>query len=216
MSSFIFQNIFWFSAITSSVCVFTFALTQNIREKRLKLIFFLLGISVICSAANILFNLVFNSPQPLVGIAYRLLEFGLLLNLYWLEFFKLSQRSSLLRVFLILLTSSTIIYFDPTAFRWMNAILFVFLSLGLYWLWIKRLPSTDIIKAPGFWINNGIFIYFSSSLLLFISEDYLRQNYYEEFAYIWSLSNFFAIIKNIFFLYAFRLYRDYRIRHAGI
>lgn len=214
MGAELFQNIFWFSAVISSIGTLIYSLQVRLKEDYLRLILVLLVISVSCSLTSIFCIFILERPKSIIGIIYRCLEFGILFNLFWIEFFKKNPKNNLIRLLVFLVLFLIILYFDVNAIRLVNGFLFVSASLVMYWAWIKNLPSADITEMPIFWVNSAIFIYFSSNLFLFLSRNYIRLNYYNEFPYLWSLSNFFAIIMNLCFIYAFHLSKTQVTRNA--
>ncbi|HYF33351.1 MAG TPA: hypothetical protein VD993_19635 [Chitinophagaceae bacterium] len=70
-------------------------------------------------------------------------------------------------------------------------------------LFFYKMLSESRLKAPGqspyFWINTGLLIYFSGSLVLFTLSNYIRGPQYRQLRLdIWTLHAFFAILLYLF------------------
>lgn len=216
MSSISFGTIVWYIAIITSTLTFIVALTKEFSSAYLRKIFILLYVSLICSTLNLYFIHILKSFQPIIGLIYRYAELWVLFFLYWIELVGRSPKKLYFGLLIISVTTLCLLTLGGALIRPFNAAFFLTSSILLYWQWIKKIPSETILRFKLFWINNGIFVYFSTNLLLFLSEDYIRLNHYNEFAYIWSLSNFSAIIKNAFFAYAFLLINKSELNHVKL
>lgn len=204
MGSFSLSIIMWLAAIGVATLAFIVALRKVIRTFPMICIFFLLFLSILASTFNLYYSFVIVKYEPLFGLIYRYAELWILFFMYSYELFNRLSNSFSLRVAIILFITVLLIL-SGNYVRPFNSVLFLCSSVLMYWKWIRELPSQYITRFPLFWVNNGLFIYFSISLSMFLSEHYIREHYYDDFSDLWSLSNFGAMIKNLCFAYSFHL-----------
>ena len=78
----------------------------------------------------------------------------------------------------------------------LESIIVIILSLSTFMLLLNDIvkeKTKQNIKSIN-WINSGLFIYFSSSLLIFYFGDFFTRNFPVQFNfYIWSLHSFFSV-----------------------
>lgn len=68
----------------------------------------------------------------------------------------------------------------------------------LYYFLLFELEDSFSLRTPLLWINNGIFLYFTASLLFFVFGNYLMQHYTTRFnTMIWRLHTIFLLIFHI-------------------
>ena len=82
---------------------------------------------------------------------------------------------------------------------------FVILITSLYyfyWLGFRK-PKQDSqnSNASLFWINSGLVIYLSATLLLLIAAEYIINVLKDDFIIFWTYHNIMGIIANLFFFY---------------
>jgi len=77
------------------------------------------------------------------------------------------------------------------------------LGLCVYYFYHVLTTESDvnILSAPLFWINTGLLIYLSGSLLLFLSADYIIRVLRDDFALFLTVHNFLGVLANGLFLY---------------
>ncbi|MCI4668010.1 MAG: hypothetical protein MRZ79_07600 [Bacteroidia bacterium] len=78
------------------------------------------------------------------------------------------------------------------------ALLIVALSAHYYYLTSKELKVKRLEKVPMFWLVNGLFIYFSSSFIVYLFSNYLLKSADLSLP-IWAIHALLGIIKNLFF-----------------
>lgn len=86
-----------------------------------------------------------------------------------------------------------------------EAILIIIYSILFLYQQIKDPAVTYIYYNKKFWIVIALFIYFSSTLFLFLYAATLTAQEHHNY---WSINNLFEIIKNIFFCIAFAMQKD--------
>lgn len=87
-------------------------------------------------------------------------------------------------------------------FNWSARIILALLVVGLsahyYYVTSKELKIKRLESVPMFWLVNGVFIYFSSSFIVYLFSNYLLPSK-EMSLPIWAIHALFTIIKNLFF-----------------
>jgi hypothetical protein len=91
--------------------------------------------------------------------------------------------------------------FDSTAAS-VEAILIIIYSLLFLYSQIKDPAILFVYNTKKFWVVSAFFIYFSSTLFLFLYSPYLTK---QQRANYWYINNLFDIIKNILFCIAFTM-----------
>ena len=91
--------------------------------------------------------------------------------------------------------------FDSTAAS-IEAILIIIYSLIFLFGQIKDPAILFVYNTKKFWVVSAFFIYFSSTLFLFLYAPYLNK---QQRANYWYINNLFDIIKNILFCIAFTM-----------
>lgn len=162
------------------------------------------------------------SPNHL-NILYTLLQLLLLFWFYYLIF----KKPSLKKPFLIVGIGLTLMGIGNWIFSegqsnalYTNAIdTAVLLGLCVYYFYnvLKTESEVNILSAPLFWINTGLLIYLSGSLLLFLSADYIIRVLKDDFALFLTVHNFLGVIANGLFFYGIWLgARQGRLRTSEI
>jgi TRAP-type C4-dicarboxylate transport system permease small subunit len=135
---------------------------------------------------------------------YRLMEFNLLLLLYFLAF---SRKYSILFV-AIGLCYTTFFFVDLfflqaqqlTSFSiTLTAAVFILFSVLHFFKLMRDLPSTHIQNLPMFWIDTAVLVYFAGAFFIFLLRNYLIEVMKDDQIVYWSLHNILNIIKNILF-----------------
>jgi len=175
---------------------------NNATERRLLLL--LVGVSLGCDVASIVFQWINISPNY-AGKSYRLLEFSILLLLY----FHVLERPSLKRAFILfgilyyLFFILNLIFLEQrqinTYVNIASALTFIPLSIYYFYKLMRDLPAARIQELPMFWINVAVLIYFAGNLFLFTLTSYLAHAMRDQMILYWSFHNLLTIGKNILF-----------------
>jgi hypothetical protein len=88
--------------------------------------------------------------------------------------------------------------FNSNAISLSSAVYIVFSVLYFYQL-LRNPASEGLEKSPMFWLNTGVLIYYSSTLILFLLVNYLIPEDPKLYASLLGLNIFFNIIINIFY-----------------
>jgi hypothetical protein len=78
-------------------------------------------------------------------------------------------------------------------------VVYTIFSLLFFYKLMRELPTVHIQRLPIFWINAGVLIYYSGTLLLWIFTDYLIRVFNQDYVYFMIFHNFLTIIKYLFF-----------------
>lgn len=146
------------------------------------------------------------SPND-VGTMYQIVELGLLLWMYYLAFDN-KKLKSLTIATVTVLTALGIINWIFIQKGGINSYTFAIDSLTLwgvslyffFWYAVSTQRKNPVQKAL-FWINTGLVIYLSATLLLFMATEYLITVVNDDLIAYWTYHNIMAIIANIFFFY---------------
>lgn len=140
-------------------------------------------------------------------IFWQLVQLVLLLWFYYLVF----KKPRVKKPFLIIGISLTlagianwIINGAQSQALFLNAFnVAILLGLCVYYFYhvLKTESEVNILSAPLFWINTGLLIYLSGSLLLFLSADYIIRVLQDDFALFLTVHNFLGVIANGLFFY---------------
>jgi hypothetical protein len=141
------------------------------------------------------------------SIFYGLAQLSILLWFYYLIF----EKPSLKKPFLIVGIGLTLMGIGNWIFSegqsnalYTNAIdTAALLGLCVYYFYqvLTSESEVNILSTPLFWINTGLLIYLSGSLLLFLSADYIIRVLRDDFALFLTVHNFLGVIANGLFFY---------------
>jgi hypothetical protein len=154
------------------------------------------GLSVILASYNI-YAYYFSQN------VFTLLEYTFLVTIYFLEFKSKKERQVIWAVTLIYVMSVTYYFIRFDTFTMSTSIpyiieAFILIGLSVYFLYKTQVELTipSLKDYPFFWVNCAILIYFSTSLILFLCNDYLENCKREQFESLWSLHLIGNIIYN--------------------
>lgn len=176
----------------------------------LKTIQLVLIVSVISSSFNFYYGVYLAQPNPLVGVLYRYGEL-VCLTFFFLQISKIRVKPHYILVLLLTIALSGFLvdFHSKFSMRSLNAVVFIILSVIIYGKILLELKTQEVTKDSIFWVNSAVFFYFTGTFFLFILTDYLVKNHYDEYRYLWIISNILAVIKNLMFAYAFILWKKY-------
>jgi len=177
-------------------------------SSELKLLLVLTGASFACDMAS-LYHAKLGIGNNYIGDAYRLIEFTLLLIIYYRAF----NNPKIFRVFLVLavlyvlfFTLNVILLQQEKINSYTYVILagvFVVLAVLFFYKLMKDLPTLEVYRLPMFWINVAVLVYFAGNLFLWIVSHYLVTVMNDNLRVYWSFHNFLNIFKNILFAVGF-------------
>lgn len=151
--------------------------------------FIIVLISAIIEIVTLIFR-DFNINNLLILHVFTFFEFTLLFVFYLLYFklyFKVNILYSVLPIFYLIeyLDYKVNGYAKMDNFSiTIESSVFIVISL-ISFLFIMNRGSIEKIKAPFFWINSGILIYFSGNILLFTFCNYLNKSEHEMYKVLW-------------------------------
>ena len=178
------------------VCILLY---KRIPEQFRHLVYFVFIATVGETVARILFALQLEGLPALH--AYTLIE-GIILLLFYREVFRARFKSIYFTIAILLFSLSTILnsfilqhVFEVNSnARTLEALLIIGCAVLLYFF-LFELAETVYFKKPLLWINNGVFFYFTLSLLFFLFGNYLMHNYSKALnKMIWMMHAVFLII----------------------
>lgn len=179
----------------------------NRLEKFLQVFTVLKIVSFLCDSSSKVL-LVFAGINPNhISIFYGIAQLLILFWFYYLIF----EKPSLKKPFLIVGIGLTLMGIGNWIFSegQSNAMYTaaidtsVLLGLSVYYFYhvLKTEGEINILSTPLFWINTGLLIYLSGSLLLFLSADYIIRVLQDDFALFLTVHNFLGVIANGLFFY---------------
>ncbi len=138
------------------------------------------------------------------GNAYRLIEFILLLRVYYFAFESRALKGFVaIGLIYTIFFVADLFFFQPAQLNsfsiTLTSLVFIIFSI-LYFLKLMRdLPTTQIQKLPMFWINTAVLVYFAGSFFVFLLRNYLIEVLHDNQILYWSFHNILNIIKNLLF-----------------
>jgi hypothetical protein len=190
------------------VTIYTIIIYQKLgRELRIFAYFIFLSGLIELSSTILWYNKTNNFPLLHIYVAV-----GFLTQIwFYFEVLKKFINKKLIWTLGILFTAFTIsnsIFFESIYSFNSNAltvqsVLVIILSISTYMLFINDIvkSETDIVLVKSLsWINSGLFIYYSSSLLIFYLGDFFTKNYSVKLnQYTWTIHTIFLIVMYICF-----------------
>ncbi len=200
--------------IVSTLVPFSFGLIGfNRNPFYLKLLFALTGVSLICDIASFFLPYLKINPNY-VGNTYRLVEFAILLTIYYHAFNNRKMLILFLSIGLLYISLFTmnLVFLQQEKINsyteTFSALVFISLSVTLFYRLMKDLPTLQIHRLPMFWINTAVLIYFAGNLFVFILTNYLVSILKNDLAVYWTFHNLLSITKNL--LFAIALWQNLR------
>jgi hypothetical protein len=145
-----------------------------------------------------------KSLSNALGNTYRLLEFIILLIIYYLALGRKSRNTFVaIGVAYILFFFSDLLFFQAGQLNsfsvTLTAAVFIVFSVLHFFKLMRELPSTHIHQLPMFWIDTAVLVYFAGAFFIFLLRSYLVEVMKDNQIVYWSLHNILNIIKNILF-----------------
>ncbi|MGE0588613.1 MAG: hypothetical protein AB7O48_08570 [Cyclobacteriaceae bacterium] len=149
----------------------------------------------------------YKIPPNHASTLYQIIELGLLSWMYYLAFDN-KMLKSLIKVGVIVLTTAGIINWhfiqkaEINSYTYVvDSITLLIVSLYFFFWYTAKSQSKNLERKALFWINTGLVIYLSATLLLFMATDYLIKVLNDNLIAYWTYHNIMAIIANLFFFY---------------
>ncbi len=145
------------------------------------------------------------NPNPVVSV-YGLLQFLIVMLIYRTEY----TRTVLKRLADVVIFAFTVFAivnfwfiqgveaFNSNLFTVSCIVLIVFCVLYFYQI-IQELPEPHIERMVMFWVGAGVFFYFGTNLILFVTVDSLIAKADNNFLVSWGLHNGSNMVRNIIF-----------------
>ena len=194
--------------MVSTLVCFCIGLTR-IRSMiaELKLLLILTGVSFACDTGA-LYHTELNIKVNYFSDAYRLIEFMLLLTIYYKAFNNSKRLAAFitLALFYMLFMAYNIAYVQREQINSYThivlAAVFIVLAVSFFYKLVKDLPTLELHRMPMFWINVAVLVYFAGNLFLWIVSHYLVTVMKDKLMVYWSFHNVLSIVKNILFAVA--------------
>lgn len=202
-----------FAKVTTHVSIFSAGLALLLMLIKWRSVkkryFFFLGLLIIVSSPADLANLFlvanFRATTYLLNIQ-DIFQFSLLLLIYR-EFYLKSKKQISIAMYICYLGFETINstffqkFSDHQTWTWtVSGIILIGTSIGYCLDMLEKLDVENILTHSPVWINAAVMFYFSLSLYLLVSADFLIKNASIDTSDIfWGLHNLNSIIKNCLF-----------------
>jgi hypothetical protein len=175
------------------------------RPAYLNLLWGLTIVSFVCDMGQILSG---RGYRNVFGNSYRLLEFILLLAVYY---YALDRRNW--KWYFIVAGISFVVFYSCNALFWqksgpnsyaptVSALVFIVISLFYFYSLMRDLPGLRLSVLPMFWTSIGVLIYFAGSLFVFALFNYMASSLKKELILYWLFHNVLDLTKNILFAVA--------------
>lgn len=186
--------------------IFPVILLLTIKSKRTKIINILTSVVLVSFLSDIIGFIMVNNRlnNSAVSNTYFVIQFFLLMYFYSLQVSNKKLVYIAVILFTVFFTINTI-FVQPfnTYQSWLRvagAITFIGYSIGYYLQMLRTMPPVDPFHFYPFWINSGIYYYFSFNLFLFLITNYVFTHMSnEEIKAFRGFHNFNNIIKNLLF-----------------
>lgn len=162
----------YFSALFVIVPILIGCFKHSSLKNDLKLVFYLLLISLFMDSINIYMAESSINNMTVVNL-FTIIEFTFL-SLFYKPFYNSIYKISfyfIITPFIIFAIVNTVIVNDLTLYNstlvTLEAIFFIILSCGAFYFILKMLLYEDLFQEPFFWINSAILIYFAGSTFFF-------------------------------------------------
>lgn len=160
---------------------------------------------------------VFKIRNLMVGDIFMFIQFSVLLFIFSLQF----SRKTLFFIFysvVVVFHIFCLVYpnYVPSLLIGSNAVdglILIGISIAIFYKLLNELKVMHIHRLPILWISFATLFYYSGSLFVFLSSNYLEGDT-ESLSYLWMLPNVLNFIKNI--LFAIALWQNYRLVKSSI
>lgn len=141
---------------------------------------------------------------------YAVIEFSIILLIYeWSYQKSISSRSGFryLIYFMVIFAILNGVFFQGllefnSNVITLSAFILTFFSLLYYYKLLKEVKHLSLERQPMFWINTGVLIYFSSSLVFFLASNVLASQSIEVRGIVWGTHAIFNVFHYITFTIA--------------
>jgi hypothetical protein len=156
--------------------------------------------------ADMLVGHVFSESKPRIILTnlQDILQFVLIVFIY-MRMYGREYTSAFMLIIGVYLAATFVnhIFFQPITvlqnYNWTLAgLIVIFMSIGWMLHVLITLPVKKLIWYGEFWINTAFFCYFSISLFIFLSVNYVFKNQsFEAKTFLWSFHNVNNVMKNV-------------------
>ena len=164
----------------------------------------LLFVSIVSDCLGFIMHIIGKVAMPIILNIYTILEFFLLSYIYYLfgKDKKLVITISILFTLFFIVDSLFVesIYKFQSGPLFVEGIILLTYAISYYAKTLKVTPPIDPFCFYPFWINSGVFYYFSFNLFLFAISNYVFTNMPSDISKsVWGFHNFNNIMKNLLF-----------------
>jgi hypothetical protein len=197
-------------SVVLPLALFAVAIYKRKQPASVWLLGLLLIVSALADLTSVLVYSYFHiNPNPVVS-SYALLQLLILSLLYRTEYTSttLKRLTDAVSVAFTVFAIINFVFiqgteaFNTATFTVSSIVLIIFCLLYFYQV-IQELPEPNIERMVMFWVGAGVFFYFGTNLILFITVDRMVAEADESFLISWGLHNGSNTIKNIIFTIAF-------------
>lgn len=182
-------------------------LLLTLKKKRNKLIYILTGVILVSFISDIIGFIMVNNRinNAAVSNTYYVIQFFLLLYFYSLQIKNKKLVYITAIIFIAFFLINTVFIQPFTTYQsWLRLagdIIFICFSTGYYRLMMKtNNPPIDPFYHYSFWINSGVYYYFTFNLILFAMDNFVFTNMpLDLLKTFWGFHNFNNIVKNLLF-----------------
>lgn len=156
---------------------------------------------------------VFSIPNLYLGDIYMFLQFSLLLYIFSLQFERKAVFRVLYAALVVFYVINLLLFKNLSISTAVSSLVLIIVSIIFFYKLLNELKVSDIHRLPILWISFAALFYYSGTLFIFLSRNYL-EGVPDSYIMIWIAHNIINIIKNL--LFAFALWQNYRTMRSSV
>lgn len=211
----------WLIAYVCSLSVLLPLVLATIQWRKLPIeispLRWLLVIAPIADISMLTLSRVFKTRNLMVGDIFMFIQFSILLYIFSRQF---SRKVSFIIFY------ACVVIFYIVCFVWpdsvpplligssaVDGLILIGISIAIFYKLLSELKVMHIHRLPILWIAFATLFYYSGSLFVFLSSNYLEGDR-EALSYLWMVPNVLNLIKNV--LFAIALWQNYKLVKSSI
>lgn len=211
----------WLIAYVCSLSVLLPLVLATIQWRKLPIeispLRWLLVIAPIADISMLTLSRVFKARNLMVGDIFMFIQFSILLYIFSRQFSR--------KVPFIIFYAGVVIFYI-VCFVWpdsvpplligssaVDGLILIGISITIFYKLLSELKVMHIHRLPILWIAFATLFYYSGSLFVFLSSNYLEGDR-EALSYLWMVPNVLNLIKNV--LFAIALWQNYKLVKSSI